>query len=154
VYPWFVFAHLVGLVIFAMCHGVAVFSAFRIRGLRDTAAVRDQLDLANKSSRLMYIGLLLLAIGGIGAASTANLWGTAWITWSIVVFISVIVAMYAIAGSYYYPLRDLVNGKDGAPPAEGEALARALASRRPEILLLVGGGGLVVLIWLMALKPV
>ncbi len=62
-YQWLVFAHLVGLVVFAMCHGVAVFSAFRIRSLRDTSAVRDQLELASRSSRLMYIGLLLLAIG-------------------------------------------------------------------------------------------
>jgi hypothetical protein len=154
VYPWFVFAHLVGLVIFAMCHGVAVFSAFRIRGLRDTAAVRDQLELANRSTRWMYLGLLLLAVGGIGAASSANLWGAAWITWSIIVLIAVIVAMYAIGAAYYYPLRDLVNGKDGAAPAEGEALARALTSRRPELLLLLGGGGLLVLIWLMTLKPV
>ena len=85
-YQWLVFTHLVGLVVFAMCHGVAIFSAFRISSLRDTAAVR-------------------------------------------------------------------VVGKDGAAPAEGEALARALDSRRPEILLAIGGGGLLVLIWLMALKP-
>ena len=39
-YQWLVFAHLVGLVFFAMCHGVAIFSAFRIRSLRDTAAVQ------------------------------------------------------------------------------------------------------------------
>ena len=152
-YQWLVFTHLVGLVVFAMCHGVAIFSAFRIRSLRDTAAVRDQLDLASRSNQLMYIGLLLLAVGGIGAATSANLWGAAWLTWSVIVFIGVIVAMYAVGGSYYYPLRDLVVGKDGAAPADGEALARALDSRRPEILLAIGGGGLLVLIWLMALKP-
>ena len=45
-YQWLVFTHLVGLVVFAMCHGVAIFSAFRIRSLRDNAAVRVQLDLA------------------------------------------------------------------------------------------------------------
>jgi hypothetical protein len=153
VYQWLVFAHLVGLVVFAMCHGVSIFSAFRIRGLRDTAAVRDQLALASQSSRVMYIGLLLLAIGGIGAASSANYWGAAWITWSIVVFIAVIIAMYAVAAGYYYPLRDLVNGKDGVAPVEGEALAKALDTRRPELLMAIGGGGLLILIWLMVLKP-
>ena len=152
-YQWLVFAHLVGLVFFAMCHGVSIFSAFRIRSMRDTAAIRGQLELTTQSSRLMYIGLILLAVGGIGAASSANLWGATWITWSIVVFIAVIVTMYAVASSYYYPLRDLVNGKDGAPPAEGEALAKALDTRRPELLLAIGGGGLLILIWLMVLKP-
>ena len=152
-YQWLVFTHMVGLVVFAMCHGVAIFSAFRIRALRDSAAVRDLLELANRSSRLMYLGLLLLAVGGIGAASSANLWGAARLTWSIVVLIAVIVAMYAVGGSYYYPLRALVGGKDGAAPADGEALARALDSRRPEILLAIGGGGLLILIWLMVLKP-
>jgi Predicted integral membrane protein (DUF2269) len=153
VYQWLVFAHLVGLVIFAACHGVAMFSSFRIRGLRDAAAVRDQLELAQRANRYMYIGLLLLAVGGIGAAFSADLWGAAWLTWSVVVFIVVLVAMGAIGGSYYYPLRDLVAGKDGAAPVEGDALAKALTSRRPEILTLVGSAGFLVLIWLMVLKP-
>ena len=69
-YQWVVFTHLVGLVFLAMCHGVAIFSAFRIRGLRDTAAVRD-LSSWRASSRLMYIGLIV-AVGGIGAASSAT----------------------------------------------------------------------------------
>ena len=130
-YQWLVFTHLVGLVFFAMCHGVAIFSAFRIRGLRETAAVSDHLELAQRSSGLMYIGLILLAVGGIGAASSANLWGAAWITWSIVVFIAVIVAMYAIGSSYYRSLRDLVYSKDGAAPAEGyDATERNIRERR------------------------
>ena len=153
-YQWLVFTHLVGLVVFAMCHGVAIFSAFRIRALRDSAAVRDQLELAKRSSRLMYIGLTAArgrrhrggVVGepvGRGLDDVVDRRASSPSSWRCM----------PSAASYYYPLRDLVDGTDGAAPADGEALAKALDSRRPEILLAIGGGGLLVLIWLMVLKP-
>ena len=45
--------------------------------------------------------------------------------------------------------------KDAAPPTPVDAgeLAALLASRRPELLALIGGGGLVLLVALMELKP-
>jgi hypothetical protein len=154
VYQWFVFTHVAGLVLFVFAHGFSGFAAFRIRTLRDAHRIADELARSQVATRVMFLGLLLLAIGGIGAASTANLWGQAWITASIVVFVIVFIAMYAVGAAYYYKLRDLVAGKGGVAPIEGDALANYLDSRRPELLLLIGGIGLVVLIWLMVLKPV
>ena len=58
-YPWFVVAHLVGLVLFAVSHGASAFMAFRVRGERDPVVVdslphappgRQHLD--RKSTRL------------------------------------------------------------------------------------------------------
>ena len=95
-YQWLVFAHLVGLVFFA-CAMACRSSARSGSAACATRRRSGASSLTTQSSRLMYIGLILLAVGGIGAASSANLWGATWITWSIVVFIAVIVAMYAVA---------------------------------------------------------
>ena len=61
--------------------------------------------------------------------------------------------MYAVGARYYYRLRDLLGGKDGTPPIEPEALAVYLDSRVPDILAGIGGLGLLVLVWLMVIKP-
>ena len=45
------------------------------------------------------------------------------------------------------------RGPDGRPAIEPAALARMLDTRRPDILTLVGTVGLVLLVWLMVIKP-
>ena len=155
-YPWFVFAHLFGLVLFAISHGASVFMAFRLRTARDPKVVSALLEVGQMSIGPMYIGLLLLIVGGLGAAWIANLWGQQWIIASIVVFVAVLVAMWAVASPYYMNLRkELAEvGADGSPGTSPDALAAQLGSRRPEILLSVGTIALLLLVWLMVIKPV
>lgn len=154
-YPWFVVAHLVGLVIFAISHGASAFMAFRVRGERDPAVVDALLKVGGMSVGPMYIGLLLLIVGGLGAAAAVNLWGQPWIIASIVVFVVVLVVMWAVASPYYMGLRKTLDerGPDGRPTIEPAALAALLDTRRPEILAAVGTVGLVLLVWLMVIKP-
>ncbi len=124
-YQWLVFAHLVGLVIFALCHGVSVFVAFRVRRIDDPTVAAGYLQLSQSANRAMYLGLLLLAVGGIGAASVNNLWGQTWVWSSVVVLIAVIALMYVVGASYYYRLRDALAGKDGAEPIDRRTADRA-----------------------------
>ena len=154
-YSWFVVAHLVGLVLFAISHGASAFMAFRIRGERDPAVVDALLKVGGMSVGPMYLGLLLLIVGGLGAAAGGNLWGKPWIIASIVVFVVVLIVMWAVASPYYMGLRKSLEerGSDGRPIMEPAALATMLDTRRPEILALVGTAGLVLLVWLMVLKP-
>ena len=84
-YHWFVFLHLVGLVLFAICHGGSVFMAFRIRSERDPQAIVAAAGGEPAATAPMYLGLLLLVVGGIGAAAGADLWGEPWIIASVVV---------------------------------------------------------------------
>ena len=152
-YVWFVYLHLIGLGIFLMAHGTSAFVSFGMRRQRDPAVVSAYLRISQIGTGVAYGGLLLLLIGGIGAATVGDLWSRPWIWASAIVLLVVLVGMYAVAASYYYPLRDAVAGKDGATPIEGDALAAALDSRRPEALALIGGVGLLVLVGLMVLKP-
>jgi hypothetical protein len=154
-YPWFVFAHVVGMVLFAVSHGASAFMAFRIRADRDPRTVASLLAMSQLATGPMYVGLVLLIIGGIGAATIGGLWGEPWVIASVVVLIAVIVVMYAVASPYYVGLRAAIGDpRSGVPPTvEPAALERMLDSRRPDVLVTVGTAGLVILVWLMVIKP-
>jgi hypothetical protein len=146
-----VFVHLVGVLVFAAAHGASMFLAFRLRGESDPAAVAGHLATSQVATRIAYVGLVLLAVGGLGAAASAGLLLAPWVVASYVVSIVVIVVMYTVATPYYGRLRKLVA--EAAADPDGAALTSLLASRRPEVLLLVGGVGLLVLFWLMVFRP-
>lgn len=153
-YAWFVVLHLAGLVVFVMGHGVSAFMAFRIRGSRDRSFVWELLELSQRANRVAYLGLLMLAIGGIGAAAQTGSFTSTWIVATTIVLVVVLVAMFAVAAGFYYPIRDrMTKPKDGGPPLDGDELAAALDNRRPDILAAIGFGGLFVMIALMVLKP-
>jgi type II secretory pathway component PulM len=63
--------------------------------------------------------------------------------------------MWAVASPYYMGLRKAVEDprSDGQAPMTWEAMHVQLDSRRPEILLGAGTIGLLLLVWLMVIKP-
>jgi hypothetical protein len=154
-YQWLAVVHLVGLVVFAVCHGVSAFVAFRIRGSRDRTLVLELLALSQRGNQFAYVGLLLLIVGGIGAGAQSGVLTTTWVLATGAVLIAVLVAMFAIASGYYYPLRRRLgeDAPDASAPLSGDALAAALQTRRPDLLAAIGFGGLIVMIGLMVFKP-
>ena len=153
-FQWLVFVHLGGLILFVGAHGVSMAIAFEIRGLRDPEAVARQLGLSQRTMGIAYLGLILLAAGGLGAAWVARLLATPWVVASAVVLVMVSGAMYAVGTAYYVTLRRAVAADTtGRPAISPDALEALLASRRPEVLAAVGGLGLAILTWLMVLKP-
>jgi len=153
VYQWFVFTHLVGIVLFVFSHGASAFATYQIRGLRDPDAVSGYLTMSQQATRAAYVGLLVLLIGGAGAATVNDFWPKPWVWGSVIVLIGVFVGMYAVGARYYYGLRDRLAGKGGKPAITPEELAVYLDSRVPDILGAIGGLGLLVLVWLMVMKP-
>jgi hypothetical protein len=152
-YSWLVVLHLLGLVVLLLAHGVSIFVAFGIRGEPRRDVVASMLQLSLRASRVVYLGLLMLGIGGLGAAWSAGLLTAPWNLASYVVVVIVLVAMFAIASPYYHGLRTDLAGTADTPPIDDAALAARLRTRRPELLAAIGGTGLVVLIVLMTVKP-
>ena len=150
-YQGLVFLHLVGVLVFAIAHGVSMFAAFRVRSERDPNVIAAILGLSKLAVGMLYVGLLLLAIGGLGAAWSAGTLLAPWAIASYVVLVAVLVAMYALATPYYVKVRALVG--DGTAAVDPSELERLLATRRPEILVGVGGVGLLVLVALMVYRP-
>jgi hypothetical protein len=153
-YLGFVFLHLVGLMLFVLCHGASAFMAFLIRRQSDPALIVSYLAVSNVANRLMYLGLLLLGIGGLGAAWNSSLLATPWVLATSGIFIVVLVAMFAFGARFYYGLRDRLRpGPDGQYALHGPELTALLQNRVPETLAGVGGLGLVLMVGLMVFKP-
>ena len=157
-YPWFVFVHVLGAFTFAMAHGVSAAVALRLRYEREVERVRALLELSQIATGAMYVGIVLLLIGGITAAFVGGLWGRGWIWTAIVILILVMGYMYARASRYYGELRGsagLVNYQAQNAPLRTDTaeMARLLASHRGMELAGVGTIALVAILWLMFFKP-
>ena len=159
IYPWIVLLHVVGAFLFALAHGVSAFAAFAIRAAKDDSVkVRTLVEVSGYSLGVMYIGLLMLLVGGIWAGIYGGHFGRGWIWAAIVVLVVVIGAMYAMASRYYGQVRNAVGlpsmvDKEPTGSASPEDLAALLTNRQPEILVTIGGVGLLVILWLMVVKP-
>ena len=152
-YEWFVFTHLVGLVLFVFAHGASAFAAYQIRALRDPMAIGGYLTLSQQAVRTAYVGLVVLLVGGAGAATVGGFWPKLWAWGSVVVLVLVLAGMYAVGSRYYMNLRQMLGASEGKPPISDADLAAYLKSPVPDILSGIGALGLLVLIFLMVMKP-
>lgn len=158
-YPWIVLLHVVGAFLFVIAHGVSAFAAFAIRSAKtDPSRVRALLEMSGTSLGVMYIGLLMLLVGGIWGGIAGGHFARGWIWTAIIVLVVVTVAMYAMASRYYALVRNAVGlpsmvDKEPTGSASPDELAALLTNRRPEALVTIGGVALLVLLWLMVLKP-
>jgi hypothetical protein len=157
-YPWLVFLHIAGAFLFVMAHGVSAVVAFRLRAERDVGRMTALLDLSATSVGAMYIGLTTLLVAGIVAAINRNWFGQGWPWAAIIVLVIVTAAMYAMASRYYAGVREALglpsmNNKEPGPARPVEDVIRMLDTRRPEQIAAVGFAGLLIILWLMILKP-
>jgi hypothetical protein len=160
-HQWIVLLHIVGAFIFIAAHGVAMFMVNEIPKQRDSRRIAAMLDLSSTSLVGVYVGLLLLLIGGIWAGIDGGMFGRAWIWAALVVLVAIIVVMYLVATPFFKELRTALGqrtqglAKDAPDPTPlPEADILAIAARTPvAVLTAVGFGGLLVILWLMVLKP-
>ena len=152
-YSWLVLLHLLGFAVFLLAHGVSIFIAFRIRSEPNRGVVVALLELSRRAAQVVYLGLALLLVGGIGAAWSAGMLTAPWLVASYVVLVVVLAVMFAIASPYYHGLRGELAGTEATPPLDDVGMALRLRTRRPEVLAATGGIGLTVLVALMTFKP-
>ena len=159
--PWIVFLHIAAAFGFVLSHGVSAFVAFRVRAERDPARIAALLDLSASSLGLMYASLLLVLVFGVLGAIVGGYFGRGWPWAAIVTLVVVAGAMYPLATNYYRKVRvglgQRVYGDkstDPVPaPLPASDLGALLDNRRPEAIAAVGVIGLVIILWLMVLKP-
>lgn len=160
-YQWIVLLHVIGAFTFALAHGVSAGVALKLRDERELPRVQALLDLSQVATSGMYGSIVVLLVAGIAAAFIAELWGKAWIWAAIALLVLMFAAMYARATPWFADLRRAAGqgyflmGK-GAQPAErpdSAKLATLTASSRPMEIAVIGYGGLVLILWLMVMKP-
>ncbi|HEY8439313.1 MAG TPA: hypothetical protein VIK65_11935 [Candidatus Limnocylindrales bacterium] len=160
-YAWIVLLHVVGAFVFVLSHGASVWVVNAIARERDTARIGALADLSSLSLSGAYIGLLLLLVGGIWAGIVGSHFSRLWIWAALVLFFAIAIAMYVVATPFFKRLRIALGqrvpgmAKDGpepTPAADGDIVAIAAAA--PAMALnAVGGAGLVLILWLMVVKP-
>jgi cytochrome bd-type quinol oxidase subunit 2 len=160
-YPWIVLLHIVGAFLFVIAHGASIWAVNAIRRESQPARIAALADVSSMSLGAAYIGLLLILVGGIWAGIYGSWFSKAWIWVALVVFIAIAVAMYAIATPYFKRLRialgqrtqGLAKDAPDPVPAPDSEVAAIAASAPAAVLDAVGFIGLVVILWLMVVKP-
>lgn len=153
--------HVLGVLLFALAHGVSAAVLLRIRSERDPAALRTLLDLSRRSVNVMSVGYLLWFLSGILAGFSGNWWtsGRLWIWVSLVIAIFISALMTPMGRFYLDRVRRAigVDPKSGAydPAAHVDpvALQAAIESGQPALVAAMGITGLLVIGWLMVAKP-
>ncbi len=157
-YPWIVYLHIAGVLVFMLGHGVSVGVAFKVRSERDPNRIHALLQLSTWSLGLFYVGILLLLGGGIWAGFTPGIdgswWSSKWIWTALITFVVTMFAMYGLASNYYRRLRTIVEAMVGGSQAVSpEQLAREVSGPRPWLLAFVGLGSILFILYLMLFKP-
>jgi hypothetical protein len=160
-YPWIVFVHVAAAFVFVFAHGVSAFATYRIRAERNPERIRALLDVSTSGIQAMYGALGLLLIAGIAGGIVGGWFGRGWIWAAIGVLVVVMFAMYGLALPYYRNVRMAVglpasssrNDNPAPQPATPQELDALLDSRRPDLIAGLGFIGLLLIIWLMVVKP-
>jgi len=160
-YPWIVLLHIVGAFLFALAHGVGVWVAIQIRRERDPRRIAALVDLSGASLNGLYLGLALLLVGGIWAGIVGGWFKFLWIWAALVVLVVVVVLMYLLATPFFKELRTALGQRTMGMPKDApdpvpltDAEIGAIAARTPvAVLSAIGFGGLLIILWLMVVKP-
>ncbi|HRN30222.1 MAG TPA: hypothetical protein PK781_06050 [Terrimesophilobacter sp.] len=159
-YEFVVFLHVTGAIVFALGHGTSVAVAFRLRVEKENPRIAALLDASSWGTNLMYVGLLLIIGSGIALGFMGDFWGQWWLWVSIGVLVVVMGAMYAMAAPFYGAVRVASGGvipekyrSRVTSEAAAAALQRLGSWRAPMRVTLIGGVGLLVILWLMVFQP-
>ena len=156
-----VIVHVLGVLLFALAHGVSAAVLLRIRSERDPAALRTLLDLSRRSVNVMSVGYLVWFLSGILAGFSGNWWttGRLWIWASLIIAIAITAVMTPMGRFYLNRVRtalgvDEKTGRyDPSAQVDPAALEAAIASGQPTLVAAIGIMGLAVIAWLMMAKP-
>jgi uncharacterized membrane protein len=153
-YSWVVFLHVAGVFGFLLAHGASVAAMFKLRTERKRERIRTLIELSATSMTAFYASIVVLLGAGIVAGFIGNWWRMLWIWISLGLFLVIAGSMYPLASGYFRRIRIAVETRpSGAPMASAEEIDELLGSSRPLLVALVGFGGILVILWLMILKP-
>lgn len=160
IYPWVVLVHVAAVVLTFFAHGASATAALRLRYERDPARIGALLDASAWSLGVAGIGLLVLLLSGITAGIMGGWWGRGWIWLSLALVIVISGLMTPLGSNYLSEVRRAIGQPTRDPkrdaaarPLSPEELDLLLRSPKPGQAAAIGLGGLLVILWLMMLKP-
>jgi uncharacterized membrane protein len=163
-YPWIVFLHVVGVLLFFIAHGTSMAVGFRLKRERDPARVRALLDLSSWTLGVWpSIAFLVGVVAGIAAGIAGGWFGQAWIWISLALLVVVSGAMTPMVAGRLNTIRAAAGTRamnpfsrkppEAPPAADAAELERLLEAWDPRFAAVIGFGGFVLILWLMFFKP-
>ena len=160
-YPWVVVFHVFFVIAAFGAHGVSAFTMFRVKKETDRVRAAAVLDLSTTALLAAGIGLLVAVILGIVAAAMGGHFGRLWPWAAIVIVVVVWFAMTPIAANPLgevrktlgLPVRQDKKGDPPRNPGTDAAFEAARARLRPHLVAAIGLVAILILVWLMELKP-
>ena len=153
-YQWWTFIHILGVAGFLFAHGASGIVSFRLRKERDRRKIETLLQLSGAAVPAMYVSLLVLVAGGVGAGIVLHSFQQKWIWTAIGLLVLITIAMLALSSPYYRKVKEGVKLRpSGVPRKSDEELDELLRSTPPMVSMAIGILGLAAIIYLMVMKP-
>ena len=159
-YGWLLFAHIASVAGFLLAHGTSAAMALRLRSEKTRDGIRSLAELSKLTSGVMYSFILLIFITGLLLGIQGGWFGRYWIWTAMAVLIATIGVMSALGGRF-----NAVRGAVGLPawdrrgkistsaPGSPDEIRRAVEAAPVWVITAIGVAALVLLLWLMILKP-
>jgi hypothetical protein len=153
-YQWVKYLHILSVFAFVALHGVSMVVLFRIRGERDRKKIQDLLTLSGETTLPMYVTLGLIIVTGILAGLKFN-WFRYWWIWAAIGILLVSVGlMSAVAKPYFSKVKSACEMRpSGVPRVSDEELGEILEGSSTWTITAIGAVALLVILYLMVLKP-
>lgn len=152
-YQWWKFIHLLGVAGFFASHGTSMAATWLLGRMREPEEIAGILRLSGATVGPFYVSTLLLLVGGVGAAFVGHRWGEGWIWISLILLIVVGVLMFPLARGYYRRLRLVIDLMDSGTVISAGDFSRVLASGNPLVIAGTGTVALLLILFLMVIKP-
>jgi hypothetical protein len=160
-YEWIKFLHVVTAITFMVTHGTSIAISFRLKHEKDVERIKALLDVSGVMWGAMMLSLLAGGIAGIVLGFMLSWWSQWWIWISVILLVGLTIWMFTIGQGTYHQLRRTLGmpfqagskempAQEPAPVEESYAL---IEKTKPVLMLVLGYGGFVVIIWLMMFKP-
>ena len=153
-WQWWLLVHLTGVLVFVGAHGVSMFVMFRIRGERDRQRIAGLITFSGTTTKPMYVGLVILTVGGVGAGLTLHLFSQWWLWIAIAILLITIGLMTGLAKPYFRRITAACEVRpSGVPRVSDEELEQLLRSGEAHVISAIGVVGLLSILYLMLFKP-
>ncbi|MEO8423473.1 MAG: hypothetical protein ABI595_06110 [Actinomycetota bacterium] len=153
-WQWWLLLHLTGVLAFVGAHGASMFVLYRIRGEHDRRRIAELIAFSGTTTRPMYISLLVLTVGGVGAGLALHLFSQWWLWISIVILLVTIGLMSGLAKPYFRRITAACEIRpSGVPRVSDEELEQLLRSGEAHVIAAIGVVGLLAILYLMLFKP-
>jgi hypothetical protein len=152
-YGWWKFIHLAGVVGFVAAHGTSMAATMMLRRFREPQQVAGILQLSAATVSAFYLSTLVLLVGGIGAGVVGQWFDQGWIWVSIGLLIAVGVLMFPLARKHFRRIRMVVELMETGTAVSRDDFARVLGAGNPAMTAGTGFVGIMLILYLMVLKP-